>query len=58
MKPTTIRMDIPDPTKNGDKFLINVKIANVGNPPYRKIECSGTYDKKTVDALFALLGVK
>ena len=51
-------MDIPDPTKNGDKFLINVKIANVGNPPYRKIECSGTYDKKTVDAIFALLGVK
>ena len=58
MKPTSIRMDSPDPTKIDQKFLINVKIANVGNPPYRKLECSGHYDKKTVDAILTLMGLK
>ena len=58
MKPTSIRMDVPDPTKKDNKFLINVKITNVGNPPYRKIECSGYYDQKTVYSILALMGVK
>jgi len=58
MKPTTIRMDTPDPTKTDEKFLVNVKINNIGNPPYRKIECSGHYDKKTVNAILELMGLK
>jgi hypothetical protein len=58
MKPTSIRMDLPDPTKIDQKFLVNVKINNIGNPPFRKLECSGNYDKKTVDAILSLMGLK
>ena len=58
MKPISIRMDCPDPTKIDQKFLVNVKINNIGNPPYRKFECSGHYDKKTVDAILTLMGLK
>jgi hypothetical protein len=58
MNPTTISMDSPDPTKIDQNFLVNVKINNIGNPPYRKLECSGHYDKKTVDAILTLMGLK
>lgn len=58
MKPTSIRMDVPDPTKIDQKFLVNVKINNIGIPPFRKLECSGHYDKKTVDAILTLMGLK
>jgi hypothetical protein len=58
MKPTSIRMDVPDPTKIDQKFLLSVKINNIGNPPFRKLECSGHYDKKTVDAILTLMGLK
>lgn len=58
MKPTSIRMDSPDPTKIDHKFLVIVKINNIGNPPFRKLEFSGHYDKKTVDAIFTLMGLK
>ena len=51
-------MDIPDPTKKGDKFLVNVKIVNIAKTPVAKLECHGTYDKKTTDAILALMGVK
>lgn len=51
-------MDIPDPTKKGDKFLVNVKIVNMTRTPVAKLECHGTYDKKTIDAILALMGVK
>jgi hypothetical protein len=58
MKPTTIRMDIPDPTTTSEIFLVNIKIQNIDNLPHRKIECSGQYDKKTITAILELLGVK
>lgn len=57
-KPTGLSMDIPDPTKKGDKFLVNVKIVNMTKTPVAKLECNGTYDKKTIDAILALMGVK
>lgn len=53
-----IRMDIPNPTKTGDKFLINVKVVNMTKTPVAKLECHGTYDKKTVDAILNLMGIK
>jgi hypothetical protein len=58
MKPTTIRMDTPDPTEIDQRFFVHLKINNIGNPPYRKLECSGNYDKKTVDAILTLMGFK
>lgn len=58
-KPQGIRMDIPDPTKHkNDKYLVNVKIVNMSKTPVTKLECHGTYDKKTIDAILALMGVK
>ena len=57
-KPTGLSMDIPDPTKKGDKFLVNVKIVSMTRTPVAKLECHGTYDKKTIDAILALMGVK
>lgn len=57
-KPTGIRMDIPDPTKNSDKFLVTVKVVNMTKTPVAKLECHGTYDKKTIDAILNLMGVK
>lgn len=52
-------MDIPDPTKHkDDKYLVNVKIVNMTKTPVAKLECHGTYDKKTIDAILALMGVK
>jgi hypothetical protein len=58
-KPTGLRMDIPDPTKHkDDKYLVNVKIVNMSKTPVTKLECHGTYDKKTIDAILALMGVK
>lgn len=57
-KPKNIRMDLPDPTKNSDNFLVNVKITNLSRKPATKLECHGTYDKKTIDAILNLMGVK
>ena len=57
-KPTGIQMDIPDPTKKGDKFLVTVKIVNMTRTPVAKLECHGTYDRKTIDAILNLMGVK
>jgi hypothetical protein len=57
-KPTGIRMDNPDPTKNTGKFLLSFKVTDISKTPSRKLECHGTYDKKTVDAILILLGVK
>ena len=57
-KPTGISMDIPDPTKKGDKFLVTVKIVNMTRTPVAKLECHGTYDRKTIDAILNLMGVK
>jgi len=51
-------MDIPDPTKKGDKFLVTVKIVNMTRTPVAKLECHGTYDRKTIDAILNLMGVK
>lgn len=57
-KPTGISMDIPDPTKKGEKFLVTVKIVNMTRTPVAKLECHGTYDRKTIDAILNLMGVK
>ena len=57
-KPKGIRMDIPDPTKKEGNFLITVKVLNTSKTPAAKLECYGTYDKKTVDAILNLMGVK
>ena len=57
-KPAGIRMDIPDPTKKGDKFLVTVKVVNMTKTPVSKLECHGTYDRKTIDAILNLMGVK
>jgi hypothetical protein len=57
-KPTNIRMDNPDPTKANGKFLLSFKVTDISKTPSRKLECHGTYDKKTVDAILILLGVK
>jgi len=58
-KPKTIRMDIPDPTKHkGDKYLVTVKVVNTSKTPVAKLECYGSYDKATVDAILNLMGVK
>ncbi len=57
-KKTGIRMDIPDPTKTNGKFLVSFKVTDISKTPSTKLECHGTYDKKTVDAILILLGVK
>lgn len=57
-KVTGLRMDIPDPTKKGDKFLVTVKIVNTSKTPVARLECHGTYDKKTIDEILNLMGVK
>jgi len=58
MKPTSVRMDVPDPTKKDGTFLVNFKIVRLNQTPVAKLECSGTYDKKTVDAILALMGLR
>lgn len=56
-KPKAIRMDITDPTKNkNDKYLITVKVTNTSKTPVAKLECYGSYDKTTVDAILNLMG--
>lgn len=58
-KPVGIKMTLPDQTKHkGDKYLINVKVVNTSKTPVNKLECHGTYDKATVDAILNLMGVK
>lgn len=57
-KPKSLRMDVPDPTKTEGKFLVTVKITNCSKTPVSKLECYGNYDKKTVDAILILMGVK
>ncbi len=58
-KPKAIRMDIPDPTKHkNDKYLVTVKVTNTSKTPVAKLECYGSYDKTTVDAILNLMGVK
>jgi len=58
-KPVGIKMTLPDQTKHkNDKFLINVKVVNTSKTPVNKLECYGTYDKATVDAILNLMGVK
>ncbi len=51
-------MTLPDQTKHkNDKYLINVKVVNTSKTPVNKLECYGTYDKSTVDAILKLMGV-
>jgi hypothetical protein len=57
-KPKNISMDIPDPTKKEGSYLVTVKIVNTSKKPAAKLECYGTYDKKTVDSILALMGIK
>jgi hypothetical protein len=58
-KATGLMMDVPDPTKQKNaKYLINVKVVNTSQTPARKLECHGTYDKSTVDAILKLMGIE
>ena len=57
--PTGIKMSLPDPTKHkNDNYLINVKVVNTSKTPVNKLECYGTYDKTTVDAILKLMEVQ
>ena len=58
-KPKAISMDIPGPIKSkNDKYLVTVKVINTSKIPSAKLECYGSYDKATVDAILNLMGVK